>query len=146
MLTTKTFKFERRLSGNAQAVWDTLAAIGGVDEWLPIITSCRVDGEGDGARRTCETADGSVLEERITGVDHDRRRLEYEVYEGLPVTDYSGAFEIVDDGDVQRLVWTVEAGGEPEALEQITAMLEQVVPMAFDGLEATAREVVGPSE
>lgn len=143
MGTKKSFQFERAVGNGADAVWSTLAAIGGVDEWLPIITSCRVDGEGGGAHRTCETADGGVLRERILEVDHRQRRLAYEVHEGLPVSKYTGVFQIVEEDGESTLRWTVEAEGDPEAIGQIDAMLQQVVPLAFDGLEATARRAAG---
>ena len=54
----KKLHFERILIASAESTWKLLRQLDGVQNWIPTITSCRVEGEGVGARRLCAVADG----------------------------------------------------------------------------------------
>ena len=131
----KQFEFTRALRSQTDAVWSVLAKLDGVDEWAPIITSCRVEGTGSGAVRYCVTADGGKLRERIVEVNPEERRLSYVIEEGLPVDRYEGAFTIHQQDDGARIVWTIEAEGDLAPLDHVTAMLNEVAPAMLEGLD-----------
>jgi hypothetical protein len=136
----RNIAFKERFNGDAGRVWDILAALGGVEQWLPIITSCRVQGAGVGALRHCETADGGKLRERILGVDVERKSLRYRIEEGLPLSNYEGEFQVAEPAvGFVEVSWTVDLEGEPAAVEQIEAMVRSVCPAALQRLGDHAR-------
>lgn len=139
--TTRTMEFRRDLTSSPQRVWDIVAAVEGVDKWVPVIKSCRVDGTGPGARRHCEMVDGTKILEVVTAIDHETRTFRYRADEGLPVRSYEGVLHVRDGRGVKpEAVWTVTVQGEPASIAAVAGMLDQVAPMLFDGLEALARK------
>lgn len=139
---SKTMQFDRKINAPAGQAWDVVAAISGVDLWIPFIKSCRVEGRGPGARRYCETADGHALEERVLAVVNETRTFWYVVESGLPVSRYEGLMQVVPDGDGRcRMLWTVTFEGTPDANAAVETMLTQAAPALLSGLEGhLARE------
>ena len=133
--TTRTMEFRRDLTSSAERVWEIVAAVGGVDKWLPVMKSCRVEGQGAGARRYCEMADGTKLTETVTAIDQETRTFRYRVDQGLPVRSYEGVVQVRDARGVKpEVVWTVTVKGDSGAVEGMAQMLNQMAPMLFDGL------------
>ena len=131
----RTMEFRRELTKDAERVWATIAAVGGVDKWFPGILSCRVEGSGVGARRYCEMAGGVHLEETVLAIDHANRSFRYRVDEGLPVASYEGTMQLraAPDGRTE-LIWTVTFGGTEDSLAAMEGMLQQLAPAGLDGL------------
>lgn len=139
--TTRTLEFRRDLTTSPERVWGVVAAVGGVDKWLPVMKSCRVEGQGPGARRYCEMADGTKLKETVTAIDQATRTFRYRVDEGLPVRSYEGVMQVRDGQGVKpEVVLTVTVQGESGSVELMAGMLNQMAPMLFDGLVAFAQK------
>ncbi len=137
----RTLEFRRALTVPVEHVWRTIAAIGGVDQWFPVIKTCRVEGQGVGARRYCEMSDGTKLKETVTAIDHERQTFKYTIDEGLPVRSYEGEMQVLDGrGSKPELVWTVTLRGDTEPVEAMAGMLDQMASVLFDGLFAFARK------
>ena len=119
----------------ADKAWAVIAAVGGVDKWAPMITACRVEGSGAGAKRFCAMAGGANLKEVITGIDHQARRVEYRITEGLPV-EFEGTIRIAPvDGQRSRVTWYSAYDAPPEGVEDIRSMLREAYTACITGLE-----------
>jgi len=139
---TTTVVIEKNLRAPANATWAAIAAIGGLDRWFPIIESCRVEGEGEGALRVMTLAGGAgEMRDRIIEIAPQERRLRYHrIRLPFPVSDYFGTVEIFDLGlGASRLLWTVrfEAGPKDEA-----AVRDLVHKAISDGVDGLERELI----
>lgn len=134
----KSFAFERKLETPEAAVWELLVSLDRVDEWAPIITSCRLEGSGNGAKRYCTTADGGQLVETILEVDQAARAIRYRIDEGLPLSSYEGTFRLESRGGTAVVTWTIDAEGDADGLAQVEGMLKEVAPAMLEGLEQRA--------
>jgi hypothetical protein len=131
----RTMEFRKHLTGGADRVWATVAAVGGVDKWFPGILSCRVEGHGAGARRFCEMAGGAKLAETVIAIDEPARTFRYTVDEGLPVARYEGLLQVRAGHEGSgEVVWTVSFEGEPDQVAAMEAMLAQLAPAGLEGL------------
>lgn len=124
------------IDAQARKVWDVIAAVGGLDKWTPLITACRVEGNGAGAKRFCTMADGTQLKEVIDEVDERAMRFRYRITEGLPVSGFEGTAQVKSLGNGKtEVTWygAFEAqGGQAEGFRQ---MLRDVYPSLIKDLE-----------
>ena len=119
---------------DAGALWGKVKAFNNLDKYLPsIITSCEVNGSGEGASRVCGTENGNILE-TLQSLDENNMTLEYSIDNEdvpLPVANYRGkaSIEKLADNKV-KFTWsaTFDAKGMPEA--EVVGLLEG----AFGGL------------
>jgi hypothetical protein len=119
---------------NPEKLWSKVKAFNDMHKFLPsMITSCEVNGSGEGASRVCGTENGDILE-TLQSLDEENMTLEYSIDNEdapLPVANYRGkaAIEKLADNKA-RFTWsaTFDAKGMPEA--EIVGMLEG----AFGGL------------
>ncbi|MFQ5589438.1 MAG: SRPBCC family protein [Nitrospiria bacterium] len=131
-------KVRKKIKVSADAVWDTISAIGGVDKWLSMIQTCRFEGSGAGATRVCTTADGLTLNERIEKVDHTNRVFEYSIPEApLPVQDLFGTMKVHEtaDSSISEIEWSATFGVEEVHEAEIVGMLKTIYTEGIDGLE-----------
>ncbi|MEM6723460.1 MAG: SRPBCC family protein [Bacteroidota bacterium] len=116
-----------------EKVWSIIGAVGGVDQWSPIINTCTLSSSADGGlQRTC-TSDNGVLKERILLLNHEERKLSY------AITDQQ--FFPIDD-----LITTITVSdllGNTQILTEVTYTLREGVPAAE--IEAGIREVYAMS-
>jgi len=132
---TKTIKVD------ADTTWNAIRAIGGLDRWFPIITSCEVKGSGAGARRTCILDGGITLLEQIDSIDDQARVLKYSIVESpLPITDYKGRVEVRAAGQGRSSVtWSSAFGVDGAQESELTGMLDKAFSDGIAGLEADLR-------
>ncbi|MET9631700.1 SRPBCC family protein [Lentzea sp. NPDC006480] len=65
-----------------------------------------VDTRLDGDDRIVTFADGTVVRERLIGIDHDARRIVYSVVGGSVTPEHdNAAMQVIDEGDHCRLTW-----------------------------------------
>ncbi|WP_424360083.1 SRPBCC family protein [Methylocystis parvus] len=133
-----TVNITKRIDAPADKVWAAIAGIGGLDRWFPIISACRVEGEGVGATRIMTLADGAEMRDRIVEIDAGARRLRYErPTHPFPVTDYRGVVEVDDDGeDSAVLCWTVRFEADEAHREEMLKLIETAISEGVDGLRA----------
>lgn len=136
----KTFEFSKILLGDGDKAWAILARLDRVNDWFPIVTSCRLDTSGPKPRRFCELADGLAIEETITGIDTESRTVHYTVDKGLPVDRYGASFAVRKRPDGRdEVLWRIRVEGEAEVLAQVEAMLGQASEVGLSGLDEAAR-------
>lgn len=133
-----TVNITKRIDAPADKVWTAIAGIGGLDRWFPIISACRIEGEGVGATRIMTLADGAEMRDRIVEIDADARRLRYErPAHPFPVTDYRGVVEVDDDGeDSAVLCWTVRFEVDEAHRDGMLKLIETAISEGVDGLRA----------
>lgn len=74
-------------------VWQLMGGFGSLPEWLSFITHGSLS-EG-GRVRTLQTADGSVVVERLEAFDNRARRYSYSILQAaFPVTDYLATLQV----------------------------------------------------
>lgn len=127
----------------ATALWETVAAAGGVDRWFgEAISACEISGTGRGAERRCTMVDGAELRERILDVDHEKKRFVYAVEQHpLPAGGLVSTIDIEDLGDGRaRVIWAAEY----EADEAHAAQIDQTLLSLYgQGIEALAAHCAG---
>lgn len=114
-----------RIPMHADMLWLRIGAFGSLGAWHPLLR--RVESEGDhvGARRFLETRQGGRQEERLALYDSARHSYNYILESSpLPVRDYEGEFEIIDeDMAMSRVLWTAyfeaDAAAEAGAVEAV---------------------------
>jgi hypothetical protein len=121
--------------------WEAIAAIGGLDRWFPVISTCRVEGAGVGVIRILALTNGAEMRDRVSEINSCAKRFRYErTRSPFPVTKYVGAVEVKDGaGPGTQLSWTVQIEVEEEAREQLVAFLEQALSDGINGLECDLR-------
>jgi carbon monoxide dehydrogenase subunit G len=89
-------------------VWEAVADVGAVHRRL--LPGRVADAKVEGDTRTLTMPDGAVIRELIVAVDHEQRRMAYSVVGGqrMPLTYHHAAFQVFEEGDGSRLVWTTD--------------------------------------
>lgn len=135
---------KKRLSVSAASVWALIRQGSGVDRWLPVITSCRLEGTGPGAVRICGTAQGHVLEETLEVVDDPGRIFQYRIdrQDMLPTTNVRGTMHVGEDGAGRaEVLWFVTYElVDPAVGEAVRSSLTDAYAQGLLGLERLARE------
>jgi len=137
----ETVVIEKKLAVGADKAWAAIRAIGGLDRWFPIISACRVEGEGVGALRVMTLAGGGgEMRDRIVEISDAARRLRYErPHLPFPVSDYRGAVEIRGDGASCVLTWTVRFNVEPAKRDEVAGLVRSAISDGVDGMERELR-------
>ena len=137
-MKSSSVKVVRTIKAPAEAIWQTISAIGGVDQWLGMIETCHFEGTGAGAKRVCTTADGMTINERIDAIDHENRVFRYTVPEPpMPVKNLSGTMKVFDsdNGKEAQVVWSATFDVEESQEAEMRAMLESIYSEGISGLE-----------
>jgi hypothetical protein len=88
--------------------WAALSDFGGVHQRIAagFVTDCTLDAPDV---RTIRFVTGTVVKERLVGVDERARRLAYTVIESaLGPSHHNAAAQIIEDADGTRFVWTTD--------------------------------------
>lgn len=138
MSQSMTVSRARAVSGSADEIWALIRSGGRVEEILPgVITSCRLEGTGEGARRFCGVQGGEIAETLLT-VDDDARVFRYRIDSQplMPVADYVGTLHVVGIGpDRAHVLWTVSFTLlDADAADEVTASLQGLLAGGIDGL------------
>ena len=145
MVVQKQFSQAKVLDAPHQQVWDIISKATGLTDWLPVITSCRLEGEGENAKRYCETSDGKQLKETIDRIDHENFVFEYTIVEQnmMPISNYRGKYEVLklENGKTQ-ITWSSTFEVEEANLPAVEQGLTGLYQMGFEGLESLAKRQV----
>ena len=138
MVVKNQFAQTKVLDAPHNKVWGIISKATGLTDWLPVITSCRLEGEGENAKRFCETADGKHLKETIDRIDHDNFVFEYTIIKQnmMPITNYRGKYEVLnlEDGKTQ-VTWSSTFEVDEADLQAVEESLAGLYHIGFEGLE-----------
>ncbi len=119
------------INSPAENVWKTLSALDGVEKYLPIIKSSKIQGSGSGAQRTCEVQFGEqkgTLVEKIEKVDDQNKLVQISMekapapFEGLRI---SMQVKPIDDNTSEFSVWSEVSDKQSQPIQQIFQMMAQ---------------------
>jgi len=120
-----TVRIIRQIEAPAGWLWEIISLVGGVDQWMPTVHDCRMEGRGVGAHRLCKV-DGGWVREVVEVIEHTEKRFEYAVIGApmMPIKKFRGMMQVIDvDGVRSLLVWRgefeVTEGDEREVCEMI---------------------------
>ncbi len=97
----------------AEAVWDVFCDLASVANYLPAVSSCNISFSGGETIRTVYLADGTYYEERITGIDHEKKVLCYSIIDPSPFSynQLKGFISVTAiSNEVARYIGTVATG------------------------------------
>lgn len=127
----------------AARAWEVISGLNALDQWMPIVSSCRVEGSGVGARRYCTLANGAQLKERVDEVDQKQMRVRYSITESpLPLQGYVGTVIVTPaEGASAEITWYAEYTPTPEHSAQVREMLRAAIAEGIGGLETYCQKV-----
>lgn len=137
---TKTVAVTRLAPANAEAIWRLVRSGKDVHRILPaVIETCRLEGEGAGARRFCGTKQGP-LEETILLVDDEAKLFRYRIdrQSMMPLEHYEGTVHVSDLGSRgTEVLWfatydLLDEQANAPVREGLTGMFQS----AIDGMSA----------
>ena len=132
----ETVVIRKTLAVGSDRVWTAIAGVGGLDRWFPIISACRVEGEGVGALRILTLRDGGEMRDWIVEIDDAARRLRYERRVlPFPVENYRGAVLVRSAARGADVSWTIDYDVAEPARAQISALVFSAISDGLDGLE-----------
>jgi len=132
----------KKLGVSADQAWRAIRGIGRLDVWFPIIETCRVEGQGPGARRYMTIVDGGgAIQDTIESIDDDRRRLVYlRPVSPFPVSFYKGTVEVFTSYDGLAVVaWTIDFESRPEDAAGVAELVHGAIGAGLDGMEKDLR-------
>ena len=132
----KTINISSKIPVPAEQAWTAISNIGGLELWFPIISECRVTGDGVGATRILTLENGGTMTDIIELIDHQQRRLQYNrIQSPFPVQSYIGTVEVHATGQhACELSWTIDMDvAEAEAAE-LAEFVKQAISDGIQGL------------
>jgi len=107
------------------AVWDLVGNPERINQWLPFIATCRVEGD----QRFCTAANGADLEERILNRNDAMHSYQYTIESSpMPIEQILATVAVSPAGDDHSLV-TWHTSVEPAELSEMFA------PIYREGLQ-----------
>lgn len=137
---THYVKAEREIPVAAEALWQTIQQMTGMEDWYPgLIRESEVLEEGSvQPRRNCIMQDGGQLKERILVRDAATRTFVYAIdSHPLPAKNVVGTIRIDDLGYGRSYVrWSASLALDPKTADQIAAMVTGMYEAGLASLEA----------
>ena len=105
----RTVQSKHTLNTSIENVWKNISKASGVNGWLPVITACRLEGQGEGAKRICSTEHGD-MDETIIRIDHENKIFQYSINKQplLPIENILGTMEVKEHSGSTELIWSLE--------------------------------------
>jgi uncharacterized protein YndB with AHSA1/START domain len=129
----KTIATSHIINAPIEKVWANISKATGVDEWLPVITACRLDGN----KRVCTTEQGD-MNETILKIDNDQKIFQYAIDEQplLPIADIIGTMQVFEQDNNTKLNWNLEFTLQDETMyEMVKQAVEGMYAAGANGLE-----------
>jgi uncharacterized protein YndB with AHSA1/START domain len=129
----KTIATSHIINAPIEKVWANISKATGVNEWLPVITACRLDGN----KRVCSTEQGD-MNETILKIDNDQKIFQYAIDEQplLPIADIVGTMEVFEQDNNTKLNWNLEFTLQDETMyEMVKQAVEGMYAAGANGLE-----------
>jgi len=138
----KQVSVTQQVDVSPEKVWNILRTGSDVDKWIPIFASCKLEGNGPGAKRTCTTADGKVLKETILLIDDSNRIFKYRIDEQdmMPLKNYVGTVTVMERNGNTDVIWSTEFDLTIEEAEpEVEKGLRDLFKSAISSLESVAK-------
>jgi len=123
---------------NSEKLWEQVRQFNNMERFLPsLVTSCSLDGRGQGSKRVCGTENGDIIE-TLTLLDEANKTLEYTIDNEdapLPLANYTGKVTVERLGDNKtQFTWSgkFEPKGMPES--EVVLMMEGVFISLLDNI------------
>ena len=128
-----TVRREFEVSSAPAEVWDVLRDVGNVHTRLApgFVTDTVVDGDS----RTVTFANGTVVTERIVGLDDDTRRLAYSIVGGS-AEHHHASFEVRPSTEGSVVCWTTDVLPDGVA-DRFAGMMDAGIPVMQESLART---------
>lgn len=122
-MSKKKIKTSHTINAPIEKIWANISKASDVHKWLPMIETCSLDGQGEGAKRVCTTENG-MLNETILKIDHENKTFQYAIDEQtlFPISDVVGTMLLSDDNGKTVLEWNLDFSLQDEA---VFSMIEQ---------------------
>lgn len=134
----KTISTIHTINAPSTSVWSNISKATGVNEWLPVITSCQLDGD----KRVCLTEQGE-MKETILKVDNSNQVFQYAIDSQplLPIENVVGTMKVNEYGEQTQLQWDLEFTIKDEALfEMVKQAIEGMYTAGAAGLETISKK------
>ena len=138
----KKVDVSQKVNVPAVNIWNILRTGTGLDKWLPIIATCKLEGKGAGAKRICTTPDGKTLKETILLVDDTNKVFKYGIDEQdmLPTKNYVGTVSVSESNGQTEVRWTADFDMTIEdAWPEVEKGLTDILTMAITSLASAAK-------
>jgi len=118
------------INSPAENVWKTLSALDGVEKYLPVVKSSKIQGSGSDAQRTCQVQFGEqkgTLVEKIK-VDDQNKTLQISIEKGpAPFEGVRINMQVkpIDDKSSEFSVWSEVSDEQSQPIKQIFQMMTQ---------------------
>jgi carbon monoxide dehydrogenase subunit G len=129
----KTIETSHSINAPIEQVWANISKATGVNEWLPVITACRLEGN----KRVCSTEQGD-MNETILKIDNDQKIFQYAIDEQplLPIADIIGTMQVLAQDNNTKLNWNLEFTLQDETMyEMVKQAVEGMYAAGANGLE-----------
>lgn len=92
------------IARSADEVWALVGRFDGLDQWMPGIDACEMDGDV----RKLQTM-GMELHEKLNVVDDEARRISYSIVQSpMPLEHHEATLTVTPEGDHAQLEWAYE--------------------------------------
>ncbi len=118
------------INSPAENIWKTLSALDGVEKYLPVVKSSKIQGSGSGVQRTCQVQFGEqkgTLVEKIK-VDDQNKTLQISIEKGpAPFEGVRINMQVkpIDDNTSEFSVWSEISDEQSQPIQQIFQMMTQ---------------------
>lgn len=97
-------KAEVTINRTPDEVWAVVGRFEGLDEWMPGIDKCEMDGD---VRKL--SSQGMELHEQLVNRDEDAKSISYSLIQGpMPIEHHLATIALSPEGDGTKLVWSYE--------------------------------------
>jgi len=125
-----------QIEADPDHVWSVAGDPGRIADWLPLLSSSRVDA----GERECTMTNGGELKERILEHSDEQRSYAYEIVQSpLPLRSYRSRFSVAGHQGHSHVDW--EADFDPERAEQEAELVDTFSQTYRDGLESLRQRV-----
>lgn len=130
---THTISTKHTINAPIDRVWANISKAIGVNEWLPVITACKLDGD----KRVCSTEQGD-MNETILKVDNENKLFQYAIDSQplLPIGNIIGTMQVFELNGKTQLNWDLNFTIQDEAmLPMVKQAVEGMYAAGANGLE-----------
>lgn len=127
---------EQRIAINStpDEVWRVVGDPGRIGEWHPALSAAVLHED----ERTCTTADGATIRERVIEHADDERYYTYEIVEApLPVSSYRSTIAVHGHGDHSHVSWVADfVVADPATEADVASALAEMYRQGLESLRS----------